>query len=334
MKILITGGAGFIGSQLYTFLKSENHEVKLLDNMSDGYYDNITFEGLVTKDLIEEDIRKIDYHFLNEFEIVIHLAGISALPKCQINPSEAYDNNLTGYANILEGCRRSTKVRRIIFSSTSAVYENNIEVPFKEDFIINPDLIYSCTKQAGEILSKSYANLYDMDIIVARFFNVYGEHQDIHREMPPFMSYLAKEIFYKKDPIIYNKSSAKRDYVHVSDVIDCLNKMIFSSEKYYGEIFNICSGNGYTVPEIIRKFSDILEIKINPIFSDPSMYWEKFKELYNFSPISKERLIREVNKNSIGDPTKSKKEFGFEANYDFTNGIKKIIEFSNKTLLM
>ena len=113
------------------------------------------------------------------------------------NPSKAYENNLSGYANVLEGCRRSSKVKRIIFSSTSAVYENNKEIPFKENLIINPDLIYSCTKQAGEILSKSYANLYQMDIIVSRFFNVYGEHQDIHRSMPPFMSYLAKEIFYQ-----------------------------------------------------------------------------------------------------------------------------------------
>ena len=240
MKILITGGAGFIGSQLYSFLKNQGSEVKLLDNMSDGYYDNVTFDGKVTNDLIEEDIRNIDYSIFNGIDVVIHLAGISALPKCQINPYLAYDNNLSGYANVLEGCRRSSSVRRIIFSSTSAVYENNKEIPFREDTKINPDLIYSCTKQSGEIISKSFSNLYGLDIIVARFFNVYGEHQDIHREMPPFMSYLAKEIYYRRKPVIYNQSEAKRDYIHVSDVIQCLNKMIYSKKKYNAEIFNIC----------------------------------------------------------------------------------------------
>ena len=332
MNILITGGAGFIGSQLYTFLKNKNHQVKLLDNMSDGYYDNITFNGEITQDLIEEDIRKVDYNFFDQFDIVVHLAGISALPKCQINPSKAYENNLSGYANVLEGCRRSSKVKRIIFSSTSAVYENNKEIPFKENLIINPDLIYSCTKQAGEILSKSYANLYQMDIIVSRFFNVYGEHQDIHRSMPPFMSYLAKEIFYQRDPIVYNKSEAKRDYIHVSDVIECLYKMITASKTYSGEIYNICSGIGYSVPDILKTFSSVLKININPIYSDPSMYWEKFRDLYNYSPISKERLIREVNKNSIGDPTKTKKEFNFEAKYNFRSGIENIIKYSEKVL--
>lgn len=327
-KILITGGAGFIGSQLGMRLVNEGNEITLLDNMSDGHLDNILFEGEPFAKLVFKDIRdpSIESEF-KEVDTIFHFAGTSSLPKCQSNPTAAYDNNVTGLINVLESARKS-KAKRVIFSSTSAVYENNLDTPFKESNAVSPDLVYASSKLAGENICKAYSQTYGLDIIVARFFNVYGEHQDIHRTMPPFVSYLAKEVYFGNRPTIYNKSDAVRDYIYVGDVIEGLICMKNASDKFEGDAYNLCSGTGYSVKQIIEMYSQISNKSIDPVYKDPNTYWDQFPLLFNGLPLNRERIAKEVFKNSIGCPSKTKKTFHFEPKVDFMDGLKRVHDYS------
>lgn len=177
-KVLITGGAGFIGSQLGYALLKQGYEVTLLDNMMFGHLDNLVIEGKLFGNFVCKDIRDDDLaKYFQGVDTVFHLAGVAALPVCQSKPQFAYDVNVSGTGNVLEYARQAG-VRRVVFSSTSAVYEltkNDIQA---EDEQPTPNLVYSMTKHAAEELCKSYSQNYGVDIIVTRFFNVYGPHQD------------------------------------------------------------------------------------------------------------------------------------------------------------
>ena len=331
-KILITGGAGFIGSQLGLRLVNEGNEVVLIDNMTDGHLDNILHQGKPFARLAFKDIRDPSLEVeLAHVDTIFHFAGTSSLPKCQSNPTAAYDNNVTGLINVLELARK-TEVRRIIFSSTSAVYENNTQTPFKESDHVNPDLVYASSKLAGENICKAYSQTYDMDIIVARFFNVYGEHQDIHRTMPPFVSYLAKEIFFGIRPTIFNKSDAVRDYIYVGDVIEGLIRMKNATAKFHGDSYNLCSGIGYSVKQIISMYAEISGKFIDPIYKDPITYWDQFPNLFTGLALSRERIAKEVFKNSVGSPIKSRDTFKFEAKVNFIDGLKRVHQYSLENL--
>ena len=331
-KILVTGGAGFIGSQLGLRLVNEGNEVVLLDNMTDGHLDNVIYKGKPLAKLVFNDIRDSSLETeLRNVDTIFHFAGTSSLPKCQSNPTAAYDNNVTGLINVLELARKND-VGRIIFSSTSAVYENNSQTPFKESDQVSPDLVYASSKLAGENICKAYAQTYGMDIIVARFFNVYGEHQDIHRTMPPFVSYLAKEIFFGNRPTIFNKSDAVRDYIYVGDVVDGLLCMKNAGGKFNGDLYNLCSGTGYSVKQIIAMYAEISGKFIDPTYKDPMTYWDQFPGLFNGHPLNRVRIAKEVFKNSIGSPIKSRDTFKFEAKVSFMDGLKRVHDYSLENL--
>ena len=193
MNILITGGAGFIGSELGKFLVTQGHNVKILDNLEYGYKDNFEDNEILKNNFIKADIRNNDFEkYLKDVDVLYHFAGISALPECESNPYKAFDVNTSGVANVLNACRNS-EVKKIIFASTSAVYENNCHNDYhKETDIVCPNLIYATSKYCAEQICKSYAQNYDMDIIICRFFNVFGPHQDFRRKYPPFTSYIIK----------------------------------------------------------------------------------------------------------------------------------------------
>lgn len=333
MNILITGGAGFIGSQLAKSLILDNCNVTLLDNLSHGYKDNFIENGKPICNFIEADIRDDNFEkYLEGIDIVFHLAAISSLPYCQVNPLNAFDNNVRGVINILEAIRKTKSVKRFIFSSTSAVYENNKNKLFDESLNVNPDLIYSVTKYNAESICRSYAKNYGIDTIICRFFNVYGEHADIHRVMPPFISYIAKEFYFNRSPILFNQTNAKRDYIYINDLIEILLLMIKSKEKYVGEIFNLCSGEGYSVPELLELYSNVSNKNIRPLFKDPIEYWDKFPELFINKALSKERIKKEVYKNSIGSIAKTKQHFNFQSKTEIIDGLKRIHKYSERVL--
>jgi len=326
-KVLITGGAGFIGSQLGHALHCAGHAVTLVDDMSDGHEDNLTINGETFGDFVFLDVRDPKMaEVMADHDVVFHFAGTSSLPKCQANPGAAYDNNVTATVKLLELARKQG-IRRFIFSSTSAVYENTKETPFSEDAALSPDLVYASTKLAAERACQGFAATTGLDAAIMRFFNVYGEHQDIHRTNPPFLSYLSREVVRDRRPVLFNQTDAARDYVYVGDVIDMLRHVMTSETSQKGEVYNVCSGTGHSVPQLVALFSQVTGRQIEPDYQDPTRFWDKFPEIFEGSfPLSRERVKSEVWKHSIGDPSKAEAAFGFRAGASLEDGLARLWE--------
>jgi nucleoside-diphosphate-sugar epimerase len=270
MNILITGGAGFIGSCLGKFLVSLGYNVKLLDNLEYGYKDNYEDNKILSKNFILDDVRNPNFEkHLKNIDIVFHLAGISALPECESNPCKAFNVNTTAVANVLNACRHSN-VKRVIFSSTSAIYENNKDSKcMSEKDCVSPNLIYSTTKYCAEQICRSYANNYGTDVAICRFFNVFGPHQDFKRQYPPFTSYLVREILSNRKPIIFNTTKVQRDYIFVEDLLEILFRMMNDKRHFNAEIFNLCSGHGHSTLEIAKNIFSILNKPMSYIKGNP-----------------------------------------------------------------
>ena len=183
MKIILTGAAGGIGSTLGSHLFKSGHDLTLIDNLRNGYLSNLLCDNSFFGDFINKSITdpSIENDLNGNYDCLIHLAAVTALPDCQLNTSDAYDINVTGTALMLEIARKMN-IPKVIFASTSAVYENNKEEIFKENLDVNPNLNYSLSKYMAEKICSSYRSIYDMKITILRFFNVFGPRQDIHRK--------------------------------------------------------------------------------------------------------------------------------------------------------
>jgi len=333
MKVMITGGAGFVGSQLGKHLHRRGDEVVLLDNMRFGHLDNLLLDGAPFGRFHCADVRdKALASLLEGVVVVFHLAGIAALPVCQLDPGEAYDVNAGGVANVLEASRRAG-VRRVIFSSTSAVYEQTKGDRFAEDDPIAPDLVYACTKVAGEQACDAFVANYGMDIAICRFFNVYGPHQDVTRTSPPFTSYVARELVMGRAPVLYNDSDVRRDYVHSDDVVDLLTRMMLADGRFAAERFNVCSGKGYSVPDLFCLFREASGKAIDPTFRPPQHFWDAYPALFDSPfPLSRERISEEVFKTAIGNPDKTAAAFGWRASTEIAQGIASVYADAERRL--
>lgn len=330
MKFLITGGAGFVGSQIGWYFKNLGHEVTLLDNMSYGHEDNLVIDGQdVGHHFILADVRDHNIiQFCEDIDIVIHLAAVAPLPDCQINPMSAYDNNVVGTLNLFEACRKSG-VKKIVFASTSAIYENCHTVPFNEqNELIKPDLIYSMSKKACEDICMSYIKNYGMNISIMRFFNVYGPHQDFRRKQPPLMGYIIKCLLNNENPTFYSDGYQSRDYIYIDDLARLMHKIIVSSETS-GEVFNVCTGKAYSVREIYDIYQEKFGNYIEPSFDESTKFWDKYPALFEGKySLSKERLIKEVNKHSLGSYQKAQLALDWAPQVSMTEGIAECAKYA------
>tara|TARA_R100000458_G_scaffold9704_2_gene7703 strand:+ start:9133 stop:10140 length:1008 start_codon:yes stop_codon:yes gene_type:complete len=326
MNILITGGAGFVGSQLGDYLMDQGHQVVLLDNLSYGHKDN-----LLQGKFVHEDIRNVEglKAVMQEHstEAVIHLAGVAPLPDCQANPLDAYSNNVLGTINVLETCRQ-LGIRKIIFASTSAVYENCKQLPFVEDKIEKqPNLMYSTTKMHCEMLCDNYVETYGMDIVCLRLFNVYGPHQDYRRKHPPLMGYITQCLLNNTTPVFFSDGNQRRDYIHVRDLAKCFERVLLV-DGIAGEKFNVCTGETLSVKEIFAMFKKEFNSTTTALFEESEKFWDKYPSLFTKPfPLSKDRVKEEVNKISVGSYDKANKLLGWSPEISPEEGIKDCVDF-------
>ncbi len=332
MNILITGGAGFVGSELAKFLLAHNHNVKILDTLEYGYRDNFEDNPTLVKNFIHADVRDADFgKYLDGIDVVYHFAGISALPECESHPYKAFDINTNGTVNVLNAIRHSN-VRRVIFASTSAVYENNPsdEIHTETDAVA-PNLVYATTKYCAENVCRAYAQNYDMDIIICRFFNVFGPHQDFKRKYPPFTSFLIREGLAGRRPTIYNTDDCRRDYIYINDLMEYLYRMAMSEKKYCADIFNLATGNAYSAMTIAQTVYQALGKELEFDTGDPLKFWDKYEELFNAKyNLKKERVRQEVFKHCLGNGAKVRAEFDYIPKTDLLDGLREIIEYQKK----
>ncbi len=329
MNILITGGAGFVGSNLGAYLLQKGHDAILLDNLKFGYRENLVLSDrtpLPASRFVKMDIR--DNQIRRAFggvDILYHFAAISSLPECQNNPKEAYEVNVAGTANILEAARHYN-IKRVVFSSTAGVYENEQTFPTPEDINLNPKLIYSLSKKHAEDLCKSYQQLYGMDIVILRFFNVYGPHMDSARTNPPVISYIIKCLQKKQQPILHSDGNQKRDMIYVDDVVRLCTLML-TNKNAKNQTFNVGAGKAYSINEIYKKIATLLNCeRISPQFRPANSLWNKYPSLFEGNyPFQTNFLEKEVNKYTKASIKKANRILEWTPKISLENGLRKTI---------
>lgn len=334
MKTLITGAAGFIGSQLAHRLWQQGEELVLIDNYSYGREDNLIFDDHdFRSEVMKLDIRDkegIENIFKGgDIDYVYNIAGIAPLPDNQLNPQEAIEVNVVGFVNILENAR-IYGVKKVIQASTNAMYENETEFPTSEANFKVPTLIYPNTKYAAERFAQSYCDSYGMNVTCLRFANVYGPHVDCLRKQPPFVAYMVRELYYNRTPIFHSTGEQRRDYIYVEDLID----LAIAVRKTDGfDAVNVSSNKNYSVNEMYQIAQNIMGKSIKPAYASDAHYWEKYPALFDGKyPIRESILNHEINKYSLCDNSYAYEKYGWSPKFSMEDGLKELIKAECKLL--
>ncbi len=298
-SILITGGAGFIGSHLCEKLISEGHKVSILDNLSTGSTENIS-DMLGEVELFNEDILSFDSNILKDIDIIFHLAAQINIRTSNKDPIFDLNTNVNGTINLLENIIKSdANIKKIIYSSSIMVYGNPIYLPVDEKHPTDPISPYSASKLAAEKYIQVYHENYGLNYVNLRYGNVFGERQNPDGEVGVISIFLDRIL--NNEPIsIWGDGEDTRDFISVHDVIE---SNIFALNKLENDTFNVGSGKETSVNELIDIFSKILNKKIDVEHTD--------------------RTKGQI-RNIYMDISKIKK-YGFEPKVDLMSGIKNLI---------
>lgn len=249
MKALVTGGAGFIGSNLVDCLIADGHQVTVIDNESADSNEQFYWNEHARN--YKYDVR--DYTMVRKLyegqDVVFHLAADARIQPSIEDPLKAFENNIIGTATVLE-CARVCGVKRVVYSSTSAAYGLANTPPLVETAptdCLNP---YSVSKVSGESICKMYARLYGMETVTFRYFNVYGERQPLRGQYAPVIGIFLRQRAAGEPMTIVGDGEQRRDFTYVGDVVRA-NILAAQAESLpWGEVFNIGTGRNYSINEI------------------------------------------------------------------------------------
>jgi UDP-glucose 4-epimerase len=249
-RVLVTGGAGFIGSHLVDQLLSKGLEVVVLDNLSEGYLKNVKQHiGKENFQFVRGDIR--DYRLVKELamdvDAVFHLAALISVPESIKDPAMTDDVNVDGTLNLLKAFADSS-VKRFVYASSCAVYGEAESLPIREDCPLKPTSPYGVSKVAAENYVRVFHDIYGLDTVCLRFFNVYGPRQaysDYSGVITQFLNRVSKNLHL----VIFGDGEQTRDFVHVHDVVEA-NILALRTKRIAGEIFNIGTGMATTINQL------------------------------------------------------------------------------------
>ncbi len=252
-KILITGGAGFIGSTLANTLSPDNL-VTVLDDLSMGDFSNLNdsknltkIEGSVTDQSLLEKIFEE-----NAFDYIFHLAAIASVADSVERPYETHKVNFDSTMTILEILRKNKKsLKRLVFASSAAVYGDEPTLPKQEESVIRPLTPYAVDKFASEKMAIVYNDLYKIPVSATRFFNVYGPNQNPKSPYSGFISILVDRLKNCQEVTIFGDGNQSRDFVYVEDVVQAL-LLVAASDKSLGQVYCVGTGNGVTLNNLIE----------------------------------------------------------------------------------
>jgi UDP-glucose 4-epimerase len=286
MKVVITGGSGFIGSHLADFLIDSDYEVVVVDNLSIGRLENISHLLAHSKfTFLQADITDFDAieSVFKGADWVFHLAALADIVPSIENPNEYYQSNVNGTFNVLEACRKY-HVKKIIYTASSSCYGIPDEYPTKETAEIRPQYPYALTKNLGEQLVMHWCQLYNLPAISLRFFNVYGPRARTSGTYGAVFGVFLAQKLAKKPYTMVGDGSQTRDFTFVSDAVNAIVTAVESDLS--GEIINIGSNNTYSINRLVELLGgDITYIPERP--GEPDCTWadiSKANQLLNWKP--------------------------------------------------
>lgn len=306
MLYLVTGGAGFIGSNIVKELLRRGEKVRVLDNFATGKRENLLpFNGNPNLEVIEGDLRS--FHIVRDAvrgcDYVLHQGALPSVPRSIKDPITSNEVNINGTLHILEAAREFG-VKRVVFASSSSVYGNNATLPKVETMPVAPLSPYALTKYAGERYCQVFHALYGVETVALRYFNVFGPNQDPTSQYSAVIPKFIKMIKEGRRPVIYGDGTQSRDFTYVSNNVEA-NLLACTAPDVAGEVFNIACGERYTLLDLVHTINEILGTRVEPLFEPPRP--------------------GDV-KHSLADIEKAKRMLGFEVKVKFREGLEKTIQ--------
>ncbi|MBS3198659.1 SDR family oxidoreductase [Turicibacter bilis] len=305
---LVTGGAGFIGSNLCEAILKMGHKVKCLDDFSTGKEENIK-DFIDNKDfqLIRGDIRNIEtcMKACEGVDYVLHQAAWGSVPRSIEMPLIYEEVNIKGTLNMMDAARLNN-VKRFVYASSSSVYGDHPVLPKvegQEGNILSP---YALTKKVNEEYAKLYYRLYGLETVGMRYFNVFGRRQDPHGYYAAVIPKFVKCLLNNESPVINGDGKQSRDFTYIENVIEANLKACYTKENVGGETFNIACGGQVNLIELYDKICEVLEVRIDP----------------KFGPIR----IGDI-KHSNASIQKAKQLLDYNPDFNFREGIKLTIKY-------
>jgi len=310
-KFLVTGGAGFIGSNICRKLAADGCFVRVVDNLSTGKKSNLT-DIIDQIEFIEADMgdEQIARSAMKDIDVVLHQGALPSVPKSVDNPAATHQHCIDATFTLLLAAR-DTGVKRFVYAASSSAYGDSPVMPKVESMNSDPLSPYAVAKLVGEYYCSVFYKVWGLETISLRYFNVFGPYQDPTSQyaaaIPAFVTAILKD----QPPTVYGDGLQSRDFTHIENVVQA-NLLAAGAEKTTGEVINIACGRAVTVNEVIAFINDLVGKKIKPIYTDPRP--------------------GDV-KHSLADITLAKKVIGYEPIISFDQGLKLAIDWYRDNLL-
>lgn len=307
MNVLVTGGAGFIGSHIVRGLLERGDRVRVLDNFSTGKRGNL--DGLDVE-IVEADLR--DASRLTEacrgVETVFHQAAFVSVPQSMQEPLDCFDVNVTGTASLLEAARKHG-VKRVVFASSAAVYGDSDAYPLSEETPLRPLSPYAASKRVDEIYGQLYTASFGVEVVGLRYFNVYGPRQRPDSQYAAAVPIFIRRLLDNKPVTIFGDGGQTRDLIFVGDVVRA-NFAAAAHPSAPGGVFNICTGNETRILDLVEILQDLFPSAPAPEFAAP-----RAGDIYR----------------SIGSPQKAAETIGFRAEVSLADGLARTAEWMKES---
>ena len=310
---LVTGAAGFIGSNLVEAILELGYRVKALDDFSTGKKANVElFIDNPNYEFIEGDIRNFDtcLKACEGVDYVLHQAAWGSVPRSIEMPLLYEEINIKGTLNMMEAARQKG-VKKFVYASSSSVYGDEPNLPKREGREGNLLSPYAVTKRVNEEYGKLYTRLYGLDTYGLRYFNVFGKRQDPESKYAAVIPKFIKQLLNDEQPTIYGDGKQSRDFTYINNVIEANLKACLASHEAAGEVYNIAYGGREYLIDVYYSLCKALDKDIEPIFGP-----ERLGDI----------------KHSNADVSKAKEKLGYEARWSFDEGIKLAIEWYKENL--
>jgi UDP-N-acetylglucosamine 4-epimerase len=315
MKILITGGAGFIGSNLCDYFVEKGHQVVCLDNFATGHLHNL--KAVINNPnftLIEGDIRNVEdcQKAIHGIDFVLHQAALGSVPRSIKDPITTNDVNVTGFLNMIT-VARDAKVKRFIYAASSSTYGDSQGLPKVEDVIGKPLSPYAITKYVNELYAEIFSKTYGIETIGLRYFNVFGRKQDPNGAYAAVIPLFVKQFMNYESPVINGEGNYSRDFTYIDNVIQ-MNElaMLTKNPQAVNTVYNTAYGDRTTLKQLVLLLKD---------------------SLAQFDPrIAKVEVLHGPNRagdipHSLASIEKAKNNLGYQPQYSIKQGIKEAVSW-------
>ena len=315
MKILVTGGAGFIGSNLCDALLERNYEVHCMDNLLTGKYSNISHLIDHPKfTFFETDIRSIDSckEAMNGCDIVAHLAALGSVPRSINDPLTTNSINIDGFLNVIHSAKE-LDIKRFVFAASSSTYGDSASLPKVENIIGNPLSPYAVGKYVNELYAHVYALNYGLSYIGLRYFNVFGKRQDPHGAYAAVIPKFIQQFLDGEAPTINGDGTNTRDFTHIKNVIDATVLAIENTKvDADNQIYNVAYGSSTSLNELVALIKDAIALR---------------KSQATLTNVSYGPFRKGDIPHSLASIDKIKTNLGYTPNVSIKEGIQKTVDW-------